>query len=65
MKDSVNIIIPAIRLDNEVLKCLKEINKIKYRSFFVTLVLDYAYKKKIPRLRYKINQIISGKINIG
>ena len=50
MKDSVNIIIPAIRLDNEVLKCLKEINKIKYRSFFVTLVLDYAYKKKNTKI---------------
>ena len=65
MKDSVNIIIPAIRLDNEVFKCLKEINKIKYRSFLVTLVFDYAYKKKIPRFRYKINQIISGKINMS
>ena len=65
MEGSVNIIIPAVKIDEEVLKCLVEINKIKYRNFFVTLVLDYTQGKKLPRLKYKINKLISGKINMS
>ena len=55
MIDYVNIIIPAIKLDDELLKCLREINKIKYSNFFVTIVLDYDIKNKLPKLKYKIN----------
>ena len=65
MGDSVNIIIPAVKVDEEVLKCLVEINKIKYHNFFVTVVLDHTQGKKLPRLRYKINKLISGKINMS
>ena len=65
MGDSVNIIIPAVKVDEEVLKCLIEINKIKYHNFFVTVVLDHTQGKKLPRLRYKINKLISGKINMS
>ena len=65
MGDSVNIIIPAVKIDEEVLKCLVEINKIKYHNFFVTVVLDHTQGKKLPRLRYKINKLISGKINMS
>ena len=56
MGDSVNIIIPAVKVDEEVLKCLVEINKIKYHNFFVTVVLDHTQGKKLPRFRYKINK---------
>ena len=65
MRDSVNIIIPAVKVDEEVLKCLREINKIKYPNFFVTLVLDLAPSQKLPKLKYKVNKIISGKINMS
>jgi len=58
MGDSVNIIIPAVKIDEEVLKCLVEINKIKYQNFFVTVVLDHAQGKKLPRFKYKINKLI-------
>ena len=65
MKDSVNLIIPAIRLDNEVFKCLKEINKINYSNFFVTIVLDQQEKNKLPKFKYKVNKLIVGKINMS
>ena len=65
MRDLVNIIIPAVKIDEEVLKCLQEINKIKYKNFFVTLVLDLVPSKKLPKLKYKINKIVSGKINMS
>ena len=65
MRDLVNIIIPAVKVDEEVLKCLQEINKIKYQNFFVTLVLDLVPSKKLPKLKYKINKIVSGRINMS
>ena len=65
MTEPVNIIIPAIKLDDELLKCLGEINKIKYSNFFVTIVLDYNIKNKLPKLKYKINKMIVGKINMS
>ena len=63
--DRVNIIIPAIELNDELLKCLREINKINYSNFFVTIILDRDLKNKLPKLRYKINKLIVGKINMS
>ena len=63
--DRVNIIIPAIELNNELLKCLRKINKINYSNFFVTIILDRDLKNKLPKLRYKINKLIVGKINMS
>ena len=40
MADSVNIIIPSIKIDNELIKCLNNVNKLKYKNFIVTIVLD-------------------------
>jgi|TARA_B100001964_G_C14235074_1_gene602017 GT2 family glycosyltransferase len=65
MFEKVNIIIPAIKLDNELLKCLKEINKIKCANFFVTIVLDYDKKNELPKFKFKINKLIVGKINMS
>ena len=65
MKKRVNIIIPAITINLELLKCLKEINKIYYSNFFVTIVLNYDSKIKIPRFKYKINKLITGKVNMS
>ena len=65
MSERVNIIIPAIKIDDELLKCLKEINKINYKNFFVTVALDYLNKTKLPKLKYKIKKLIVGKINMS
>ena len=65
MKELVNIIIPAIELNNELLKCLREINKINYSNFFVTIVLDRNSRNKLPKFKYKLNKLIVGKINMS
>ena len=51
MSDKVNIVIPAVELNDELLKCLREINKINYTNFFTTIVLDYKSKQKLPKLK--------------
>tara|TARA_B100001971_G_scaffold71881_1_gene66258 strand:+ start:427 stop:1434 length:1008 start_codon:yes stop_codon:yes gene_type:complete len=63
--DKVNIIIPAIELGDELLNCLKEISKINYSNFFVTIVLDQNVKSKLPKFEYKINKMVVGKINMS
>ena len=65
MAEKVNIVIPAIKVDDELLKCLKELNKLNYSNFFVTIVLDYQGKNKLPKFKYKINKLIVGKINMS
>ena len=40
MRGSTNIIIPAIELNDELIKCLTEINKINFSNFFVSILLD-------------------------
>ena len=64
MAEKVNIVIPAFKIDEELLKCLKEINKINYSNFFVTIVLDQG-KNKLPKFKYKVNKLIVGKINMS
>jgi len=44
---------------------LKEINKIKYSNFFVTIVLDYDEYSYLPKFKYKIHKLIVGKINMS
>ena len=56
MKNKVNIIIPSIIISEELIICLKGINKINYKNFFVTIVLDYDNKKTIPKFKFKINK---------
>ena len=65
MAEKVNIVIPAIKIDDELLKCLKEINKINYSNFFVTIVLDQQKKNRLPKFKYKVNKLIVGKINMS
>ena len=65
MSEKINIIIPAIKIDEELLTCLKEINKIKYSNFFVTIVLDYDEYSYLPKFKYKIHKLIVGKINMS
>ena len=65
MRGSTNIIIPAIELNDELIKCLTEINKINFSNFFVSILLDKNSNKKLPKLRYKVNKMIVGKINMS
>ena len=51
MKELVNIIIPAVELNDELLKCLREINKINYSNFFATIILDRDLKKQITKIQ--------------
>ncbi len=65
MKESTNIIIPAIELNDELIKSLTEINKINFSNFFVSILLDKKSKRKLPKLKYKVKKIIVGKINMS
>ena len=65
MSDKVHIVIPAVELNDELLKCLREINKINYTNFFATIVLDYKSKQKLPKLKYKVKELIVGKTNMS
>ena len=65
MKESTNIIIPAIELNTELLKCLKELNKLNSYNFFVSVIFDKKPKKKIPKFKYKLNYLVMGKINMS
>ena len=65
MPSSINIIIPSIGISKELTKCLREINKLNYKNFVTTIVLDKDHKKKLPKLKFKINKMIVGKINMS
>ena len=65
MAEKVNIIIPAIRLDSELLKCLEEINKIRYSNFDVTIVLDQNGKVKLANKLLGRTWQIEGIVNKG
>ena len=58
MRGLTNIIIPAIEINDELLKCLTEINKINFSNFFVSILLDRNSKSKIPKFRYKLNKLV-------
>ena len=45
----INIIIPSITIDSRLIRCLNGIQKLNYKNFFVTLVLEN--KKNIYQLK--------------
>ncbi len=61
IKKRFNIVIPSLTLSSELINCLLKFNNQKYKKFFVTIVLDYSNKKKVPKLNYKLNILIVGK----
>ena len=65
MGSKINIIIPSIQLSSELIFCLIKLNNQTYKNFFVTIVLDLDNKIKIPKLKYKINLLVSGKKNMS
>ena len=64
-KKKFNVIIPAIKIEKELLYCLKKLEKIKYKNFFVTIVLDYKNFKKLDKYSFKLRTIISGSVNMA
>jgi len=61
-----NIIIPSITTDLRLIRCLEGIQKLNYKNFFVTLVLDD--NKNIFRLKkfkFKTKILISKKTNMS
>jgi GT2 family glycosyltransferase len=65
MNSKINIIIPSIQLSSELIFCLIKLNDQTYKNFFVTIVLDFNNKIKIPKLKYKLRILISGKKNMS
>jgi cellulose synthase/poly-beta-1,6-N-acetylglucosamine synthase-like glycosyltransferase len=65
MPPKFNIVIPSIQLSEELIYCLLKLNNQTYKNFFVTIVLDFENKIKLPILKYKLNKLISGKKNMS
>ena len=65
MLPKFNIVIPSIQLSEELIYCLLKLNNQTYKNFFVTIVLDFENKIKLPKLKYKLNKLISGKKNMS
>jgi len=65
MPPKFNIVIPSIQLSEELIYCLLKLNNQTYKNFFVTIVLDFENKIKLPKLKYKLKKLISGKKNMS
>ena len=65
MNSKINIIVPSIQLSSELIHCLEKLNEQNYNNFFVTIILDYKNKVKLPKLNYKLNLLISKKKNMS
>jgi len=62
----INIIIPSIRIDSRLIRCLNGIQKLNYKNFFVTLVLEN--KKNIYQLKkfkFIIKTLAIKKVNMS
>jgi len=65
MKKKFNIVIVSKDVSEDVLSCLKKLNKQKYKNFFVTIVVDLKYKKKIPKFNFKTHLVVSKNKNMS
>ena len=65
MNSEINIVIPSVQLSTELIYCLKKLNNQTYKNFFVTIVLDFNNKIKLPKLKYKLNTLISRQKNMS
>ena len=65
MGSKINVVIPSIQLSEELAYCLQKLNNQTYKNFFVTIVLDFKNKKRLPKLKYKLNILLSGKKNMS
>ena len=62
----VNIVIPSITVDSRLIRCLGGIDKLNYKNYFVTLVLDNNKNiSLLKKFKFKINILILNKINMS
>ena len=62
----VNIIIPSITIDSRLLRCLNGIQKLKYKRFFVTLILENKKNlHKLKKFKFIIKILAIKKINMS
>ena len=67
MAEDFNVVIPSITTDFRLIRCLNGLQKIKYKKFFVTLILENNLNiKKLKKFKFKINILIhKNKINMS
>lgn len=65
MEAKINIVIPSVQFSDELIYCLKKLNNQNYKNFFVTVVLDYKNKRKLPKFNFKLNILVSGGKNMS
>ena len=61
MSKNFNIIIPSIKLSQELIFCLKNLENQIYKNFFVTIVLDKKNFKNKPKFKFTLNVLVVGK----
>ena len=60
-----NIVIPSIQLSTELKYTLKKLEKINYKSFIVTIVLNKKNFKRIPKFSFPLKILITNKMNMS
>ena len=56
-RNLANVIIPSIEISEDLINCLSELNKLKYKNFFVTIVLDKKNSQSLKKYKFKLNVI--------
>ena len=56
-RNLVNVIIPSIEISEDLMRCLSELNKLKYKNFFVTIALDKKNSQSLKKYKFKLNVI--------
>lgn len=65
MNNKFNIVIPSIKLSNELKFTLNKLNRLNHKNFFVTIVLNKKNFTKKLKYNYPLKIIISNKINMS
>jgi len=62
----INIIIPSIRIDSRLIRCLDGIQKLNYKNFFVTLILESKKNiYKLKKFKFIIKTLVTKKMNMS
>ena len=65
MEKKFNVVIVSKEVSADVLYCLNKLNTQTYKNFFVTVVVDTRYKKKIPKFKFKTYVVVSKNKNMS
>ena len=62
----INIIIPSISIDERLIRCLDGIQKLNYKKFFVTLILENKRNlSKLKKFKFIIKALAIKKVNMS